>query len=138
MHTRGTFDPETEAEARNRYEALGPVVQTVVRETARAMDFDREEYEARVTPEVIETARNALFASMLLVRVGSADEFEDWIADVDEDDVTVVGSEHVDSVVWYDAPFDGTIAATFQYEEEAAVDTLRRQAFGRLFKPLFS
>ena len=135
MHTRGTFAPETEAEARDRYERLGPVAQTVVRETAKAMDFEREEYEERVTPEVVERARDALFASLLEVAVGTREEFDEWAADR-EGDVVVVGSDQVDHVAWHAPPFADGVAATFQHEEDAAVDTLRRQAFGRIYREL--
>jgi len=50
-------------------------------------------------------------------------------------DLTVFGSEDVDNVVWHAPPFaDAAIAATFQDERDAAVATLRRQAFGRLYR----
>ena len=70
MHTEGIHAPETEAEARELYEAAGPTAQTVVREVAKAMEFDREEYSERVTGDVVETARDAVFASLLAVTVG--------------------------------------------------------------------
>ena len=132
MHTRGTFSPRTEAEARDRYDQLGPVAQTVVREVTKAMDFDREEYGERVTPAVVEQAKNALFASLLAVSVGSREEFDDWRASHDGA-VVVLGGENVDNVAWHAPPFAGGVAATFQDEEHAAVETLRRQAFGRIY-----
>ena len=135
METQGTFAPETIADAREAYEDVGPAAQTVVRETARAMEFDREEYRDRVTSDVVETARDALFASLLTVRVGTAEEFEDWCAERPAYEVRVEGSDSVDFVVWHAAPFAETIvAATFQNEEAAAVGTLRRQAFGRIYR----
>lgn len=133
MHTRGVFVPETEAEARERYERLGPVAQTVVRETAKGMAFDREEYDERVTPEVVARVRDALFASLLEVTVGSREEFDDW-AESHDGDVSVVGSGNVDNVAWHAPPFAEAVAATFQEEEDAAVETLRRQAFGRIYR----
>jgi hypothetical protein len=134
MDTEGLFAPETVADARERYEAVGPAAQTVVKETTRAMAFDTEEYDQRVTSEVVETARDALFASLLEVRVGTREEFEDWQADADVS-VTEVGSENVDNVVWHVAPFAGeAVAATFHEKRRAAVDTLRRQAFGRIYR----
>jgi len=134
METEGVFAPETLADAREAYESVGPAAQTVVRETATAMDFDGEEYRERVTSDVVETARDALFASLLVVHVGDWAAFEDWRADADVD-VTVVGSEDVDNVVWHLAPVaDAAVAATFQDERDAAVATLRRQAFGRLYR----
>lgn len=135
METRGEFMPASIEEARELAERLGPAAQLVVRETAQAMDFDRDEYRERVTADVVETARDAMFASLLRVFVGSRSEFDDWL---DDRDLTVekVGSEQVDNVVWH--AFDGTVvAATFQNEPDAAVSALRRQAFGRLYKESF-
>lgn len=135
MHVEGTFAPDSVEVARDRYDALGPVAQTVVREVAAAMAFDREEYDERVTPEVIETAREALFASLLHVQVGDRTEFEAWRADFNGE-VSVIGSEQVDHVVWHAAPDGRAVAATFQDEPDAAVGTLRRQAFGRVYQEL--
>ena len=53
-------------------------------------------------------------------------------------EVTVAGRENVDRVAWHAAPFaDRAVAATFAEEERAAVETLRRQAFGRLYRDRF-
>jgi hypothetical protein len=128
------FAPETLADAREAYESVGPAAQTVVRETATAMDFDAEEYRERVTSDVVETARDALFASLLVVHVADRDGFADWRADADVD-VTLLGSEDVDNVVWHVAPVaDAALAATYQDERDAAVATCRRAAFGRLYR----
>jgi hypothetical protein len=132
MRTEGMLAPSSVDDAREWYEALGPSAQTVVREVARAMSFDREEYGERVTGEVVETARDALFASLLEVHVGTDAEFEDWRAGFDGE-VHVVGSENVSKVAWH-AVGEAAVAATFENEPEAAVDTLRRQAFGRLYR----
>jgi hypothetical protein len=137
MHTSGVIAPETEAEAREYYDLAGPAAQVVVREVATAMGFDREEYRDRVTPDVVETARDALFASLLEVTVGTRDEYEAWRDEFDGD-VAETGSENVDNVAWHAAPYAGEAAsATFQDEERAAVSTLRRQAFGRIYRPAF-
>jgi hypothetical protein len=134
MHTEGTFAPETVEAARERYESLGPTAQVVVREVARAMGFDREEYRDRVTEDVVLTARDALFAGLLEVTVGTREEFEAWREEYAVE-VHVAGSENVDRVAWHAPPFaDAAVAATFQSEEDAAVGTLRRQAFGRLYR----
>lgn len=134
METEGVFDPETLAAAREAYESVGPAARTAVREMATAMDFDRAEYETRVTSDVVETARDAIFASLLVVRVADREAFESWRDDADAE-VTVFGSSDVDRVVWHVAPFaDAAVAATFQNERDAAVGTLRRQAFGRLYR----
>jgi hypothetical protein len=133
MHTDGTFAPETWDDARTRYETLGPAAQTVVREVTKAMAFDREEYESRVTGDVVETARQAMFAETLSVTVGTAEEFDGWHNGFDGS-VHVVGSDNVDSVAWHAGPDDGAVAATFQNETEAAVATLRRVAFNRIYR----
>jgi hypothetical protein len=136
MHTEETFAPEDVEAARERYEALGTAARTVVREVAKAMAFDREEYDERVTPAVVATARDALFASLLAVHVGTREEYEAWLDERERDyEVVETGSEHVEHVAWHAAPFAGEVAAaTFQDEEEAAVATLRRQAFGRIYE----
>jgi hypothetical protein len=135
MRTTGRLSPSGSESARAAYEELGSTAQVVVREVARAMEFDREEYDELVTGETVETARDALFASLLEVQVGSDEEYESW-AETFDGPVTVAGSDSVDQVVWH--AFDGeAVAATFQHEEQAAVSTLRRQAFGRLYRPLF-
>jgi hypothetical protein len=134
MDTEGSFAPETATAARERYESLGPVAQVVVREVTNAMGFDAEEYDRRVTGQVVETARDALFASTLAVHVGTREEYASWLSETDRE-VQEVGSEHVDNVVWHAPPFaDEAVAATFQDERRAAVDTLRRQAFGRIYR----
>ncbi|TYT63964.1 DUF5809 family protein [Natrialba swarupiae] len=135
MHTVGSFEFESSAEAREAYESVGPAAQTVVREVAKAMSFDRAEYDDRVTGDVVETARDALFASLLSVAVGSREAYEKW-RDEYEGEVTEIGNENVDNVVWHAGPEGEAVAATFQNEEEAAVATLRRQAFGRIYREL--
>ena len=138
MHTEGRFAPTTTAEAKERFDALGPTAQTVVREVATAMEFAKDEYDERVTSEVIERARNALFAASLEVHVGTREEFETWREDNPDYEVTIAGNENVDRVAWHAAPFaDRAVAATFADEERAAVETLRRQAFGRLYREEF-
>lgn len=135
MESRGVYEPETIEEARHAYEEMIPAAKVVVRETASAMGFDSEEYENRVTNDVVETARDALFASLLLVRSGSREEFEEWCTDRPAYSHEVFGSENVDRIVWHTAPFDKSIvAATFQDAADAATGTLRRQAFGRLYR----
>jgi hypothetical protein len=133
METEGLFAPETEAEARERFDLLAPAASEVVRAVAKGMAFDSEEYDERVTGEVVETAREALYASLLEVHVGDRETYEEWCDDHDCKAIEM-GSPNVDRVVWHAAPFAGTaVAATFQEERDAAVATLRRQAFGRLY-----
>ncbi|WP_276299948.1 DUF5809 family protein [Halorussus lipolyticus] len=135
MNTHGFLAPESETEARERYEAVGPTAQTVVKETAKAMAFDPDEYDRRVTGEVVETARDALFASLLTVRTGTREEYDDWLADRDRE-VIEQGSENVEHVAWHDALGETVVSATYQSEERAAVATLQRQAFGRVYRDL--
>ena len=136
MDTEGSLSPESLADARVAFEAAGPTAKQVVRETAKAMEFDREEYRERVTGEVVERARNVLFADRLAVHVGTREEFDAWVDDHPDYEVALAGSPDVDSVVWHVAPFADTVAAaTFQDERDAAVGTLRRQALSRIYRP---
>ena len=133
MHTAGWFLPDDETEASDRYDALGSTAQLVVREVTKVMAFDREEYDDRVTSEVVETARDVLFAEGLRVTVGTREEFEEW-REGREGEVEVTGADNVDNAAWHAPPFADGVAATFQNEEAAAVGTLRRQAFGRIYR----
>ena len=135
METHGTIAPETLDDAEEAFDRFGPTAQVVVRETAKAMEFDREEYRERVSGDVIETVRNALFAESLAVTVGSRTDFDDWCADHPEYDVVELGNPDVERVAWHAIPFAETVVATtFQNERDAAVSTLRRNAFGRVYR----
>ncbi len=134
------FAPTTREEAIDRYEAVGPAAQVIVRETAKAMEFDADEYDERVTPAVVETARDAAFAELLVVHFADRDEFDAWLADseFDPEEVMELGSEHVDRVAWHPIPFAETVVATtFQDRPDAAASTLRRNAFGRVYRDVF-
>ena len=134
METEGQFSPTTVAAARERYESLGSTAQVVVKEVAKAMGLDADEYRERVTGEVVTTARDVLFAESLAVTVGTRTEFDEWRDEADRD-VDVIGSENVDHVVWHAPEFaESAVAATYQSERDAAVGTLRRQAFGRIYR----
>jgi len=134
MDERGLLSPETPDAASAQYEDLGPAAQTVTRELAKAMAFDREEYEERVTGDVVATARDALFASLLRVTVGTRDEFDAFCDDHSDLDVRENGSEHVERVAWHVVPFeDVVVATTFENEPDAAVATLQRIVHGRYY-----
>ena len=137
METRGVFAPETAHAAATRYEQLGPTARVVVRETAKAMSFDADEYDERVTGAVVETARDATFAELLVVHLADRDAFDAWLADSDfgDDDVVQLGSANVDRVAWHPVPFaDTVVATTYQDRPTAAASTLRRAAFGRVYR----
>jgi hypothetical protein len=137
MHTEGVYEPETVEATREAYETAGPAAQIVVKEATKAMEFDNAEYENRVTSDVIETARDALFASLLTVYHGSRDEFEEW-CEKRQDSVDLAGSDDVESVVWHPVAIDETVvAASYQAEPEAAAATVRRRAFGRHYREQF-
>lgn len=137
METEGIFTPSTPDEAHQQYTAVGPAARTTVREVARAMDFDEAEYDERVTGAVVETARDAIFASLLVVHVGSTAEFEDWTADHPEYTISKTGSESVERVAWHPAPATETVVATtFHEKRTAAIGTLRRQAWGTVYRDL--
>lgn len=134
--TRGLLAPQTEADVRERFEAVGPAAQTVTREVARAMDLSEAAYEERVTSDVVGTAREALFASLLAVEVGDYEAFEAAQAERPDADVYENGSADVDNAAWHYVPFaDALVATTFQNEPDAAVATLRRIAFSRFYEP---
>ena len=138
METDGVYAPETVAVAKNAYDSLGSTAQIVVKETAKAMDFGPETYDDRVTSEVIETARDALFASLLEVHHGDRAAFEAWCDDHPDYSIEVFGGDDADAIVWHPAPFAETvIAATYQNEPEAAAATARRRAFGEQYRPAF-
>jgi hypothetical protein len=136
MQTTGFLSPESEDEVEELSGVLGPTAQVLVKEVAKAMEFDEAEYDERVTGDIVQTARDALFASLLKVQVGTREEFEEWVESFDGD-VVETGSENVDHVAWHAPEFaDRAVAATFQDEEQAAVATLRRQSFGRIYADL--
>ncbi|SNR38905.1 hypothetical protein SAMN06264855_104183 [Halorubrum vacuolatum] len=141
IETRGVLAPSTAEEAAREYGEAGPAAQVVVRETAKAMAFDAAEYDERVTSDVIETARDAIFAELLVVNVADRSTFEAWLerSQFDPDDVVLLGGENVDGVVWHPVPFAETvIAATYHEAVDAAVSTLRRNAFGRVYRGVFA
>jgi hypothetical protein len=137
VETEGYLAPETVAAARERYVETVPTAKTATREAAKAMGFDRAEYDRRVTSDVVASVRDAVFASSLRVRVNDRAAFDEWRTETDAE-VVLVGNESAPRVVWHAPGFaDRAVAATFGDEREAAVATLRRQAFGRLYRELF-
>ena len=135
METTGVYEFETAEAARGAYADAGPAAQQVVKETAKAMAFDNAEYDERVTGAVVETARDALFASLLTTYDASREKFDAWCEDHPDYSVDLAGSESVESVVWHPVGFAETVvAASYQAEPEAAAATVRRRAFGRHYR----
>lgn len=133
METEGLLSPESESAARESYEAVAPAARETARAVAKALDVEASDYRERVDEDVVLTAHEAIFASLLSVQVGTREEFESWLADR-EREVTEFGSEHVSGVVWHDAQHVGrVVAATYENEPEAATHALRRQAFATVY-----
>ena len=134
MNTEGDVMPETVKEARERYRALAPAASEVVRATTREMGFDGAEFRERVTDDVRTAAQDVMFASLLSVRVGTREEFDEW-RETYTGEIQMAGSDNVENVVWHAPPWaDTAIATSFQNEREAAVAMARRQAFGQLYR----
>jgi hypothetical protein len=134
MHTEGLFAPESEAAVSEQYAAAGAAAEVVVSELVRALPVADEAADRPDDATLQLTATEAIFASLLEVRVGTDDEFEAYEAETDRN-VEMLGSEHVSGVAWHDAPAaDRILAATYENEPEAAVDALRRQAFVKLYR----
>lgn len=137
IEREGAYEPETIAEARVAYDEAGPAAQIVVKEAAKAMGFENSEYAERVTGDVIETARDALFASLLVVYHGPREAFEAWCED-HHYSVDLAGSDDVEAVAWHPVAVDETaVAASYQNEPAAAAATVRRRAFGRFYRQQF-
>jgi len=137
MEHKGVYEPESTEAAREAYETAGPAAQIAIKEATKAMAFDNAEYDERVTAEVVETARDALFASLLKVYHGSREEFNAWCENR-QFSVDLAGSDEVASVVWHPVALDETVvAASYQNEPEAAAATVRRRAFGRHYREQF-
>lgn len=130
MDTVGLFAPEDTAAVRDRYAAVETAAAVAATEVANALDVDPD----RVDDDIELVAQESIFASLLAVHVGTRAEFEEWVAGTDRE-TTLLGSEHVSRVAWHDAPVAGVvIGATFESEQAAAIGTLRRQAFARVYR----
>jgi hypothetical protein len=61
-------------------------------------------------------------------------EYDDWLDGRDYETVER-GNPNVARVAWHAAPFAGeVVAVTFEREADAAVETLRRQAVGSVYR----
>lgn len=137
MDERGFLAPETQADAQAVFESLGPSAQTVTKEVAKSMGMSSEEYEERVTGDVVATARDAMFAELLQVFAGTSEEYDAWVADHPAFEEDRHGSDDVDNVAWHPVhATDTVVVATYQNEPAAAVGTLRRIAFASHYRDL--
>lgn len=137
METRGHFAPRTETAASAQYDDLALVAKTVTKEIAEAGTDTSDGYQALVEESVIETAQQALFASLLEVHVGSVDEYEAWLTDHDSLDWSLAGTDTVTRRAWHPVwPRDQVAAVSFQNSPEAAIATVRRQAFGQHYRAI--
>lgn len=137
MRTQGFLEPETETAAREAFEQLRSPASEVTRAVARAMDLEGDDYRDHVDETVVGAAHEALFGSLLTVRTADRETFEAWRDRQDnaEYSVTMEGSEHVANVAWHAAPMvERVFAATYENERAAAVATLRRLAWGRIYR----
>ncbi len=139
MDERGFIAPTTVEEAEAVYDDVAPVAREVIREVTVAIDPGGDLYRNEVTPEVLATTRAALFASLLRVSTGPRAAFDAWLDQppYDEFDIEIEGSEHVEHVAWHAAPMaNRVLAATYHAERDAAIATLRRMAWGKIYHPV--
>lgn len=136
METEGLFAPATTVAVVETYDTLSSAATNVVKELARDLTADASAYDEMVGPETVATAQEALFASLLEVYTGTRTEYEEWCADRDVERIER-GNENVANVAWHHAPAAGTVvAATYAQQRDAAVGTLRRQAFASVYREL--
>lgn len=137
METRGHFAPSTEAEVRETYESLAQAAATVTKEIAEANADSRADYQTLIGSETVETAQQALFASMLEVQVGTTEAYDAWLADHDELETELAGAEPVSGRAWHlVSARDVVVVASFEERPDAAVSAVQRQAFGRHYRPI--
>lgn len=137
MDTRGQFAPETKAAARSLYDDLAIAAETVTKTLAETSTDSREAYHELLDQERIDAAHEALFASLLEVHVGSVEEFESWMNRHDAFQLSLSGPETVPRRAWHPVrPRKTVTAVSFQTAPEAAVATVRRQAFGTQYREL--
>ena len=141
MRIDGFLTPESARAAQEAYAALAVPARDVTRAVVMAMDIEVDDYHDLVEETVIDAAREAQFGSLLEVRTADREAFDEWCDRPEHAEltVTVEGSEQVANVAWHVAPSVGrVIAATYESQREAAVSTLRRLAWGRIYRDMVS
>ncbi len=137
MDTAGVFAPRSTAEARDQFESVAQAAETVTKEIAEAGTESTEAYERLVDPTVVETAQQALFASLLEVHTGTREAYEHWLDSHDVTETSMAGTETVPHRAWHPVwPESAVFAVSYQDRPEAAIATLRRQAFGQRYRAL--
>jgi hypothetical protein len=135
MERRGLFSFDSEADLAAVHQALLPAGETVTEELLDVLAYHQEASEVSVTTELVETAHEAIFASLLEVYTGDSDEFDAWLRDHPELEVHLEGHEHAERRAWHPVgPAGAVVAVTFQQEVEAAAEMVRRQAVGRYYR----
>lgn len=136
MQREGLLAPETDEEARVAFAELAPAAQEVTRSVALTIGIDRDEYRDTVDEAVVRTAHEVLFGSLLRVRTADRNTFDEWVeSEAAGLDVIVEGGENVSNVAWHVAQLaDRVLAATYESERQAAIATLRRIAWGRIYR----
>ena len=141
MRIDGFLTPESAPAAHDAYEALAVPARDVTRAVVMAMDIEGDDYRQLVDESVTGAAQEAMFGSLLEVRTADREAFDHWCDRPDNAELTVTmeGSEHVANIAWHEAPsVDRVIAATYESQREAAVSTLRRLAWGRIYRDMVS
>ncbi|MFW5965497.1 MAG: DUF5809 family protein [Halodesulfurarchaeum sp.] len=137
METHGEWSPETELAVRERYGSLARPAETVTKSIAKTATDTDLAYGSLTAGEVIEAAQQALFAALLEVTVSTTEEFLDWLATAGNPRVELAGPETVDRRAFHHVHPQGVVTAvSFQDKPDAAIATVRRQAFGRHYRPL--
>ena len=136
METVGYLAPETPEAVEEAYADCEPIARELTREIVLATGIDSASYHDMMTTEVIEAAQAVYFSSVLRIHTGSREEFSEWIASspYTEEAVHREGSPNVDQIAWHvSRATDQIVAATYHQQREAALSSLRRIVWGRLY-----
>lgn len=134
MDHYGCFTPESESELVSRFESLETTAKVLVRQLRTAFDRNQDYVDDHLDQADVDTIKEIVFGSHLEIHAGTRQEFDQWFTGRSLE-LIEIGSSEVDHIAWHHSPFVETVlAATFENEPEAAVETLRRQAIGRLYR----
>ncbi len=137
MDTRGDLTPRTAAAAQEAYAGLALPAETVTKAVAEAGTDSTDAYRSFLDDDVLETAQQSLFAASLAVHVGTVEEYEAWLADHGSLEPSMTGHEDVTGRAWHPVwPREVVAAVSFSDSPDAAVATVRRQAFGKYYRSM--